>query len=74
MIVLRAELEAVRPWAQRDRISIRVVDVPAFDADALASALVPYGTSRWTALLLSQSIIPWFALLWSGWWRMELRL
>lgn len=39
MIGLRAELEAVRPWVQRDRISIRVVDVPAFDADALAAAL-----------------------------------
>ncbi|WP_137133440.1 LacI family DNA-binding transcriptional regulator [Rhizobium sp. FKY42] len=39
MMGLRAELEAVRRWAAQDRISIQLIDVPAFDADALASAL-----------------------------------
>ena len=39
MIGLRAEVESVRRWAAQDRISIKLIDVPAFDADALASAL-----------------------------------
>lgn len=39
MISLRSEVESVRRWAARDRISIRLMDVPAFDAQALAKAL-----------------------------------
>ena len=54
MIGLRGELEAVRRWAAQDRISIQLIDVPAFDAEAL----MPFARSRWMALLSWRSIIP----------------
>ncbi|MFD1746859.1 LacI family DNA-binding transcriptional regulator [Rhizobium helianthi] len=43
MIGLRRQVEEAIQWAGRERVSIRIVDVPAFDDAALAAALEQAG-------------------------------
>lgn len=46
MIGLRREVEHACAWAARERISIRIADVPAFDAEALVAALLQAGEEK----------------------------